>query len=98
MLDIFNGTQIVAAVSSMGLGSFIVMLLSIFGAGVGAWIVMDYFHYKQTEALSKQMVDTTTIAVQSIQNMVTMAIASEQGMDITDKIIGTPSQPADKKT
>jgi len=98
MLDIFNGTQVVAAVSSMGLGSFIVMLLSIFGAGVGAWIVMDYFHYKQTEALSKQMVDTTTIAVQSIQNMVTMAIASEQGMDITDKVIGPASQPADKKT
>jgi hypothetical protein len=98
MVDIFNGTQIVAAVTSMGLGSFIVMLLSLFGAAVGAWIVMDYFHYKQTESLSKQMVDTTTIAVQSIQNMVTMAIASEQGMDITDKIIGPTSQPADKKS
>jgi hypothetical protein len=44
------------------------------------------------------MVDTNTIAVQSIQNMVTLAIAAEQGMDITDKVIGTPGSQTDKKT
>jgi len=43
------------------------------------------------------MAETNTVAVQSIQNMVTLAIAAEQGMDITDKVIGTPNSQTDKK-
>jgi hypothetical protein len=58
---------------------------------------MDYFHNKHIENLAKQMTDTTTMTVQSIQNMITVAIAAEQGMDITDKVIGTPGPSADKK-
>jgi hypothetical protein len=58
---------------------------------------MDYFHNKHMENLGKQMAETNTVAVQSIQNMVTLAIAAEQGMDITDKVIGKPNSQADKK-
>ena len=98
MLDIFNGTQVVAAISSAGLANFIALLITIFGAADGAYLIMDYFHNKHMENLGKQMVDTNTIAVQSIQNMVTLAIAAEQGMDITDKVIGKPASQAEKKT
>jgi hypothetical protein len=97
MIDIFNGTQVVSAVASAGLANFLDVFLTIFGAAVGAYLVMDYFHNKHIENLGKQMVDTNTIAVQSIQNMITLAIAAEQGMDITDKVIGTPTPSADKK-
>jgi len=37
------------------------------------------------------------MTVQSIQHMVTTAITAKQGMDITDKVIGTPGSSADKK-
>jgi len=97
MLNITNGTALVSAVASTGLANFIALLITIFGAAVGAYLIMDYFHNKHMENLGKQMVDTNTIAVQSIQNMVTLAIAAEQGMDITDKVIGTPNSQTDKK-
>jgi len=96
-LNITNGTALVSAVASTGLANFIALLITIFGAAVGAYLIMDYFHNKHMENLGKQMVDTNTIAVQSIQNMVTLAIAAEQGMDITDKVIGTPNSQTDKK-
>jgi len=97
-LNITNGTALVSAVASTGLANFIALLITIFGAAVGAYLVMDYFHNKHIENLGKQMVDTNTIAVQSIQNMITLAIAAEQGMDITDKVIGTPNSQTEKKT
>jgi len=96
-LNITNGTALVSAVASTGLANFIALLITIFGAAVGAYLIMDYFHNKHMENLGKQMVDTNTIAVQSIQNMVTLAIAAEQGMDITDKVIGTPNSQTEKK-
>jgi len=97
MIDIFNGTQVVAAVASSGLANFLAAVLTIFGAVAVAYLAMDYFHNKHIENLAKQMTDTTTITVQSIQNMITVAIAAEQGMDITDKVIGTPGSSTDKK-
>jgi len=96
-LNITNGTALVSAVASTGLANFIALLITIFGAAVGAYLIMDYFHNKHMENLGKQMVDTNTIAVQSIQNMVTLAIAAEQGMDITDKVIGKPDSQTEKK-
>jgi uncharacterized membrane protein YidH (DUF202 family) len=98
MLGIFNGTQVVSAVASAGLANVLAVFLTIFGVAIGAYLFMDYFHNKHMEYLGKQMVDTNTIAVQSIQNMVTLAIAAEQGMDITDKVIGKPGSQTDKKT
>jgi len=97
MLGIFNGTQVVSAVASSGLANFLAAVLTIFGAAVVAYLVMDYFHNKHIENLAKQVTDTTTITVQSIQNMITVAITAKQGMDITDKVISTPSPSAEKK-
>jgi hypothetical protein len=93
MLNITNATAIVAAVASSGLANVLEVFLTIFGAAVGAYLIMDYFHNKHMENLGKQMAETNTVAVQSIQNMVTLAIAAEQGVDITDKVIGTPNSP-----
>jgi len=98
MIDIVNGTQVVAVVASAGLANLLAAVLTIFGAVAVVYLAMDYFHNKHIENLAKQMTDTTTITVQSIQNMITVAIAAEQGMDITDKVIGTPTPSADKKT
>ena len=97
MLGIFNGTQVVSAVASAGLANFLAAVLTIFGAAVVAYLVMDYFHNKHIENLAKQVTDTTTITVQSIQNMITVAITAKQGMDITDKVISTPGPSAEKK-
>ena len=97
MLGIFNGTQVVSAVASAGLANFLAAVLTIFGAAVVAYLAMDYFHNKHIENLAKQMTDTTTMTVQAIQNMITVAIAAEQGMDITDKVIGAPGPSAEKK-
>jgi len=97
MIDIFNGTQVVAAVASTGLANFLSAVLTIFGAAVLAYLAMDYFHNKHIENLAKQMLDTTAMNVQSIQHMVITAITAKQGMDITDKVITSPGPSADKK-
>jgi len=97
MPGIFNGTELVSAVASSGLANFLAAVLTIFGAAVVAYLAMDYFHNKHIENMAKQMTDTTTMTVQSIQNMITVAIAASQGMDITDKVIGTPTPSAEKK-
>jgi len=97
MLGIFNGTQVVSAVASAGLANFLAAVLTIFGAAVVAYLAMDYFHNKHIENMAKQMTDTTTMTVQSIQSMITVAIAASQGTDLTDKVIGKPGPSADKK-
>ena len=97
MLGIFNGTELVSAVASTGLANFLAAVLTIFGAAVVAYLAMDYFHNKHIENMAKQITDTTTMTVQSIQSMITVAIAAEQGMDITDKVIGAPGSQTDKK-
>ena len=97
MVDIINGTQIVSAVASAGLANVLEVFLTIFGVAVAATIIGIYFHHKHIEGLAEQIADTVSMAVQSIQSMVTLAIAAEQGMDITDKVIGKPGSSADKK-
>jgi len=47
--------------------------------------VIELLHYRQTTSAIR---DTTTVGVQSIQSMVTMAITSAQGMDITQRVLG----------
>jgi len=47
--------------------------------------VVELLHYRQ---ITSAIRDTTTVGVQSIQSMVTMAIASAQGMDITQRVLG----------
>ena len=97
MIDIFNGTALVSAVASAGLANFLAAVLTIFGAVAVVYLVMDYFHNKHMENLGKQLVDIATITVQANQSMITVAITAKQGMDITDKVIGTPGSSADKK-
>jgi len=97
MIDISNGTALVSAVAASGLANFLAAVLTIFGAVAVVYLAMDYFHNKHIENLAKQMTDTTTMTVQSIQNMITVAITASQGMDITDKVIGTPTPSTDKK-
>jgi len=96
-LGIFNGTEVVSAVAASGLANFLAAVLTIFGAVAVAYLAMDYFHNKHIENMGKQLIDIATMTVQSIQNMITVAIAAEQGMDITDKVIGTSSPSAEKK-
>jgi len=98
MIDILNGTQVVSAAASAGLANVLEVFLTIFAVAVAATIIGVYFHHKHVESLAEQIADTVTMAVQSIQSMVTLAIAAEQGMDITDKVIGKPESSADKKT
>ena len=98
MVDIINGTQIVSAVASAGLANVLEVFLTIFAVAVAATIIGIYFHHKHIEGLAEQIADTVSMAVQSIQSMVTLAIAAEQGMDITDKVIGKPGSSAEKKT
>jgi len=98
MVDIFNGTALVSAVASAGLANFLAAVLTIFGAVAVVYLVMDYFHNKHMENLGKQLVDIATITVQANQSMIAVAITAKQGMDITDKVITTPSPSADKKT
>ena len=97
MLGIFNGTQVVSAAAASGLANFLAAVLTIFGASVVAYLVMDYFHNKQIENMAKQMTDTTTMTVQSIQSMITVAIAAMQGMDITEKVLGKSGSQTEKK-
>jgi len=47
--------------------------------------VIELLHYRQITAAIR---DTTTVGVQSVQSMVTMAITSAQGMDITQRVLG----------
>ena len=97
MLGIFNGTEVVSAVAASGLANFLAAVLTIFGAVAVVYLVMEYFHNKHMESLGKQLVDIATITVQSNQAMIAVAISAKQGMDITDKVIGTSSPSADKK-
>jgi len=70
--------------------AIIVLLIGIV-APVVIFELLTYLHNKQ---VSQQLATTTTTAVQSIQNMVALAITSAQGMDITEQVLGN----SDKQT
>jgi len=97
MLGIFNMTQVVSTVASSDLAIFLTVGLSTFGAVLIAHLIMDYLHNKHIENLAKQMTDSTTMTVQSILNMITVAITASQGMDITEKVLGKSGSSAEKK-
>ncbi len=92
MFDISNITALMESMTATGLGPFLSFLVVIFGVTAGVWLVFDFLHNRHVEQLAKNMVDTTSIAVQSVQNMVTMAITATQGMDVTEKVL-KQSQP-----
>jgi hypothetical protein len=51
---------------------------------VVATLGLEYFHNRHVEQLGKQMADTTTLAVNSIQNLITMEITGNQAKQIID--------------
>jgi len=71
----------------------IVLLIGIV-APVVIFELLTYLHNKQ---VSQQLATTTTTAVQSIQNMVALAITSAQGMDITEQVLGNDKQTQQSK-
>jgi len=71
----------------------IVLLIGII-APVVIFELLTYLHNKQ---VSQQLATTTTTAVQSIQNMVALAITSAQGMDITEQVLGNNNQTQQSK-
>jgi len=71
----------------------IVLLIGIV-APVVIFELLTYLHNKQ---VSQQLASTTTTAVQSIQNMVALAITSAQGMDITERVLGSDQRTQQSK-
>jgi len=71
----------------------IVLLIGII-APVVIFELLTYLHNKQ---VSQQLATTTTTAVQSIQNMVALAITSAQGMDITEQVLSNNKQAQQSK-
>jgi len=97
MLDIFNMTNIVAQVSSLGISNFIAFVVVIFSIVVGGYMLFDFMHNKHIETLEKQTTEVTSMAIQNIAQMVSMAIASTQGMDITDTVLKVKNNEPEKK-
>jgi len=75
------------------MGSIILLLIGIV-APVVIFELLTYLHNKQ---VSQQLASTTTTAVQSIQNMVALAITSAQGMDITEQVLSNNKQAQQSK-
>jgi len=72
------------------MGSIILLLIGTIAPFV-VIAVIELLHYiKVTSAIR----DTTTVGVQSVQSMVTMAITSAQGMDITQRVLGNSQADA----
>jgi len=97
MLDISNMTGIVAQMSSLGISDFIAFIVISIIAVVGGYMIMDFMHNRHTETLEKQNMEMTSMAIQNISQMVSLAIASTQGMDITDAVLKAKNSESEKK-
>jgi predicted RNase H-related nuclease YkuK (DUF458 family) len=90
-------TSVVAQVSSLGISNFIAFVVVIFSIVVGGYMLFDFMHNKHIETLEKQTTEVTSMAIQNIAQMVSMAIASTQGMDITDTVLKIKNTEPEKK-
>jgi putative Mn2+ efflux pump MntP len=97
MLDVSNMTSIVAQMSSLGISDFIAFIVISIIAVVGGYMIMDFMHNRHTETLEKQNMEMTSMAIQNISQMVSLAIASTQGMDITDAVLKVKNAEPEKK-
>jgi putative Mn2+ efflux pump MntP len=97
MVDLLNMTNIVAQVSSLGISNFIAFVVVLFSIVVGGYMLLDFMHNRHTETLEKQNTEITSMAIQNISQMVSMAIASTQGMDITDTVLKIKNTEPEKK-
>jgi len=87
-----TSTNLLGAVTPF-MEAVIVLLIGIV-APVVIFELLTYLHNKQ---VSQQLATTTTTAVQSIQNMVALAITSAQGMDITEQVLGNSKDSQQSK-
>jgi len=97
MLDITNMTSIVAQMSSLGISDFIAFIVISIIAVVGGYMIMDFMHNRHIETLEKQNMEMTSMAIQNISQMASMAIVSTQGMDITDTVLKVKNNEPEKK-
>ena len=87
-----TSTSLLYAVTPF-MGSIILLLIGTIAPFV-VIAVIELLHYiKVTSAIR----DTTTVGVQSVQSMVTMAITSAQGMDITQRVLGNNKEAQQSK-
>jgi len=63
---------------------YILDIVLMFVVVVVATLGLEYFHNRHVEQLGKQMADTTTLAVNSIQNLITMEITGNQARQIVE--------------
>jgi len=71
-----------------GLTPFMQAIIFLLVGAIAPFVVLaviELLHYRQ---ITSAIRDTTTVGVQSVQSMVTMAITSAQGMDITQRVLG----------
>jgi len=90
-------TSVVAQVSSLGISNFIAFVVVLFSIVVGGYLLFDFMHNKHIETITKETTEVTTMAIQHIEQMVSMAIASTQGMDITDTVLKVKNTEPEKK-
>ena len=90
-------TGVVAQVSSLGISNFIAFVVVLFSIVVGGYLLFDFMHNRHIETLEKQNTEVTSMAIQNIAQMVSMAIASTQGMDITDTVLKIKNTEPEKK-
>jgi len=97
MFDISNMTQVVAGVSSLGISNLISFIIVLFISVIGSYALLDFLHNKHMETIAKQSNEATTMAIQHIEQMVSMAITSTQAMDITDSVLKAKNSEPEKK-
>lgn len=82
-----NITQIVQVVAAAA-QPYLMDLVAVFVFGLAGFIiaevVLGYLHNKHVQSLGKQMADTTTLAVNALQNMLTMYLVGTQAEKVVD--------------
>ncbi|MGC9113282.1 hypothetical protein [Acidilobus sp.] len=79
-----NMTQISEVVVS-AVQPYLLDLVMIFVVGIVGYLVLDFFHNRHVEKLGQQLADTTTLAINAVQNMLTLDVTTKQASYIMDK-------------
>lgn len=90
-----NMTQILQ-VAAAAAQPYLFDLLMVFIFGISGFIIseviLSYLHNKHVQSLGKQMADTTTLAVNAVQNMLTMYLVGTQAEKMADSKKDTAKQ------
>ena len=90
-------TQVVAGVSSLGISNLISFIIVLFISVIGSYALLEFLHNKHMETIVKNNTEVSNMAIQNIQQMVSMAIASTQAMDITDSVLKAKNSKQENK-